>query len=345
MRNWLNDLMSGLHSRRVTPGALVIAPRGRPALRPLHAAVAPSAVSAGLAPLSTEGGVPMAAQPAVASRSELAVPFVEWLQTSGTRETPLGPREGRALGRLDELLAANKTPAELLPRAPAVVPQLLNLLRDDNLPLPAVAERVGKDIVLAAEVLRLAGSAHYRGRSREAVTTLPQAIGALGSDGVQRAIARVVLKPMFDNQPGVLAGRAAPRLWEHGDLKAALCAGLAAQKGVDPFEAYLAGLMHNTGWSMAWRALDRLEGGPSAPFSLSFVRLLTLRTERLFGKVAAAWQITPALAALGADVFEGGLDAARSPLARVLAAADRDATATVIGVMGQEAVVEHKMQA
>lgn len=320
MRNWLADLLSGLPGRR----AARVAPN------------APGTSGGASAPARAAGDAPgpapsVARFPAPALPADLSGPFVEWQQDgSPSRATPLGPRELRALRRLDELLADQKTTADLLPRTPAVVPQLLNLLRQDNLPLAAVTDRVSKDILLTAEVLRLSNTAHYRQRSAGAVTDLSHAISALGADGVQRAIARVVLKPLYEGLGGKLSSCAAPRLWEHGERKAVLCASLATQRGIDPFEGYLAGLMHNAGWTIAWRAFDRMDGGVSAPFSHSFLHQLVLRKDRLFGKAAAAWQISAILTALGQDVFEHGLEPARSPLAAALAMADREATIAVL---------------
>lgn len=312
MRKWLAELLSGLPGRRHAPVPA--------ATKKVHAAPAAAAVQHSVAHF-----------PAPSLPADLGAPFVEWQQGGApSRLTPMGPRELRALRHLDALLAEDRTPADLLPRTPAVVPQLLNLLRQDNLPLAAVCERVGKDVVLTAEVLRLANTAHYRQRAAHAVTDLSQAIAALGSDGVQRAIARVVLKPLYDGHGGVLSGRAAAPLWKHGEHKAGLCAALAAQRGIEPFEGYLAGLMHNAGWSIAWRAFDRMDGGVSVPFSQAFVQQLVLRKDRLFGKAAAGWQISATLSALGADILEHGLEPARSPLAAVLALADRDATIAML---------------
>lgn len=322
MRNWLAVMLSGLTGRRTTP-------LGTPALAPPC-----DAASAAARPTVTPF-------PAPAMPADLGAPFVEWLQDSApSRETPIGPRELRALRHLDALLADPQTPADLLPRTPAVVPQLLNLLRQDDLPLAAISERITKDVQLTAEVLRLANTAHYRQRASHTIHDLSQAVSALGADGVQRAIARVVLKPLYEGQGGRLSARAAPRLWEHGERKAVLCASLAAQRGLEPFEGYLAGLMHNAGWSIAWRAFDRMDGGVSTPFSQAFVQQLVLRKDKLFGRAAAGWQISASLTALGEDILAQGLEPARSPLAAALALADREATIAVLAPMMTVALPE-----
>ena len=255
----------------------------------------------------------------------LASMFVEWqLQCEPTRTTPLGPRELRATHALDSLIEGGELPPELLPRQSSVVPQLLALLRKEGVPVGRLTERIGKDIMLATEVMRVAGSAHYRARAAGPVTDLAQAVTALGNDGLQRAIARVALRPIFEASAQGLAVSAGARLWEHAQRKATLCADLAARQGLDPFDGYLAALIHNTGWLVAWRALDRMEGSVQPPFSQSFVRQLTLRKDRLFALVCAPWEKSLTLIELAGELRERGLAQASSPLATALATADRD---------------------
>lgn len=293
--------------------------RPRTTLRAARSAPAPD----------TEASVfvePMHAQP--------HVPFFEWLlDTRTAAEETLRPHEQRLLARLDAVLAADSSRAELLPRAPAVIPQLMNSLRDERQSAQALAERVAKDPNLVAEVIRLANSALARGG--QAVGDLPQAIARLGTQGLRRAIARVVLRPIFDAPDDSLSGRAAPRLWRHSEVKAAECMRLAAAAGLDPFEGYLAGLMHDIGWTAALRALDRAsEAGRGLPtqFSRAFVPAFETRREMFFAMLVMHWQITDSLTALAAELLDGGFAAARSPLAQALRAADRNASLDMLRV-------------
>ena len=60
--------------------------------------------------------------------------------------------EVQLLRSLDTLLAARQLPDNLLPRAPAVIPQLLGLLRREQPSRTEVARQVSKDMQLTAEV-------------------------------------------------------------------------------------------------------------------------------------------------------------------------------------------------
>lgn len=238
------------------------------------------------------------------------------------------------LARLEALAADPARAAGLVPRAAAVVPQLLRVLRDDNESRRAWAERISKDPVLTAEVLRLAASARY-GPARE-LADLEDAVAALGVEGVRAAITRVVLKPVFQGAAGSLSQRAAPRLWQHAQHMAWRCSGLAADAGLNAFEGYLAGLLHDTGWSIVLRTVDGAApavpaaGGGCPVFTRPFADRLPALATRLFARVLADWRLTPALGALAAELIASptdpeGAHAAHgaSAFARVLHRADR----------------------
>jgi len=303
MLNWLGGLLGERRSR----------PRIEPALS--TRSVLPSALS-----VSPEAPDPHAG-------------FIEWLLDTGpTRDAALDASERQALQRLDERLADGApAAAELLTRVPAGIPQLLSALRQEDLPVQALSEQIGKDLLLTAEVLRLAASVHYRPRDRPAITDLSQAVTALGRTGVQQAVARVLLRPMFDVNAGPLTRLAATRLWEHAERKAGSCAALAASQGIEPFEGYLAGLAHNSGWSAAWRILDRDGLQLALPCTLGFAREMVWRRDRLFGALVSAWQITPALTALGAEARHTALGRVNSPLGPLLLAADLAASEALRG--------------
>ena len=254
--------------------------------------------------------------------------FLPWLlQGPPLLPGSVSDAEQRALHALDKVLALPALPDELLPRAAALIPQLLAMLRQGDLPVPALAGRVSKDVVLAAEVLRLASSPYYRAQA--GVTDLQQAIALIGVEGLQTVIARVVLKPLFEVAPGPLSARAGVRLWEHAEALAAHTAEQAAATGAQPFDGYLAGLLHGSGWTIALRALDRARLGLPMPCSEAFALAAADRAHRLFGQAAQRWTITPAFSAFGADARQHALAASHDPLAAALRAAQPAALAAL----------------
>ena len=229
------------------------------------------------------------------------------------------PAALQMLERLDRVIASDILSQQLLLRAPAVVPQLMRTLRDEAYSSEDVARRISRDTVLTAEVIRLASNT-LRSADMAAVN-LAQAVAVIGTQGLRQVIARVVLRPLFAAHGDTLSARAAPHIWADADKKARLCAMLAAGGAFDPLDAYLAGLLHNAGWSAALRAIDGQSAAalPAASWAHpDIVDALFLRRDRLFAKLVPAWQVGPALDALAVKIGQAGLDAAASPLARLL---------------------------
>ncbi len=312
MANWLQRVGAMFSGRSAEPAALA-----RPAPPAPQAPLVPAAPSAAQAPA-----------PAVPeSALDLQTRLLVWL--IGSRlDDPLRDSERRLIEQLDALIASRESIASLLPRAPAVIPQLMNSLRDENQSTSALAQRVARDPHLVIEVIRMANSAQAQGNAP--VTDIADAIRRLGIGGLHRAILRVVLKPMFASQGNSLSARCTQRLWQHSEAKAEACAQEARGRGLDPFEGYLAGLMHNVGWTAALRALDRIEPHTPAQLSLPFVVAVEARRDTLFGLLATSWQLTDTLNALAAELQQDGLAQATSPLGQALRAAEQRASIEVL---------------
>ena len=269
-----------------------------------------------------------AAATALDAGPDLQARFLAWL-FGDPLAGPLRDSEKRLIDRLDALIAAKDSLASLLPRAPAVIPQLMNSLRDERQSTGALAQRVARDPHLVVEVIRMANSA--QARAGAPVTDIAEAIQRLGTGGLQRAILRVVLKPMFDGQGDSLTARCTQRLWQHSEAKAEACQHEAKVRGLDPFEGYLAGLMHNVGWTAALRAIDRVEPRLPAQFSLAFAAAVESRRDSLFALLALPWQLTDSLSALAAELQHGGVAQAQSALGQALNKADQRASLEVLG--------------
>jgi len=258
--------------------------------------------------------LPAETEPAQSSQAHALLPWL--LACAPATDTPISPAEQHALDALDKTLELPELPDNLLPRAAALIPQLIALVRQTALPAGAIAERISRDPVLSAEVMRLASSPYYRVQGE--VTDLEQAIVLIGLQGLQTVIARVVLKPIYQAAPGPLSARVAPRLWEHSEALARHTAILAVPAGEPVFDAYLAGLLHDTGWTVALCVLDRSALSFGMPPSIAFAQQMTERAHRFFGLAAKRWEITPGFVALAEDARRNRLAASTHPLTSVL---------------------------
>jgi hypothetical protein len=271
------------------------------------------------------------APPQAAVHSELVaapVGFLPWLLGCAPLiDGPLTAAEQRAIAALDKTLSLPALPDELLPRAAALIPQLLAMLRQSDLPVPALAQRMAKDVVLTAEVMRLASSPYYRAQG--GVNDLSQAISLIGITGLNTVISRVVLKPIYEAAPGPLSARASVRLWEHAQALAARTATEASGAGLSAFDGYLTGLLHGSGWTIALRAIDRAAITVPLPPTAGFAVACSERAHRLFGLAAERWNITPGFSALGADARDVPLATSSNSLAVALCRAQASAMADV----------------
>jgi hypothetical protein len=286
--------------------------------------VADALADAAAPPRTADGPVP---QDDAAGRER---DLFAWLVApAAVEDAPLAAVEQDLLGQIDLVLGSEELRAQLLPRARSIVPQLLHSLRDETQSARALAARVGRDPNLVVEVIRMANSVAYRGGTP--IVDLMQAITRLGTEGVRRAVAKVLLKPIFDAQGDPLLARSADRLWQQSEIKASVCLQRASRVGVDPFEAYLAGLMHNVGWTAVFRAIDRSPAGAPERFSAAFVPPLVQRRDRLFALLVGSWELSETLSALAQEVSRTGLAGAESPLARMIVEADAAASRQVLG--------------
>lgn len=256
-----------------------------------------------------------------------------------SRDPGLSPAEQTVLRRVRETFGGERFDVGTLPRLPAVVPQLMRSLRNDDADSRTLAEQIARDTVLVGEIIRVANSAYFR--TARPVTSLPQAITLLGQDGLRRVVMQMVMRPILRSDESVASQHAGERLWEHAERCARACIFLG-RGACDPFEAFLAGLVSQTGAQAILREVERLPDAASIAFSRPFVAALSQQVERLSLHAARHWnfplRVVQALAER-ADPTDAG---ARTPLGRALLAASRVAMLDVLtdhGVAEADAVL------
>ena len=237
------------------------------------------------------------------------VAFCQWLfDTDPLAEPAPSEVERHLLVSLDSA-ATDQRLATRVPRVPAIVPQLLQMLRDPARSASDVARHVSQDPVLVASVLRTANSPWYgAGRTIESVD---QAVLTLGHDGMRQLVAAVAFKPLINVQSGRFTRPGAPRVWEQTERAGVACRLLAPSAGASAFEAYLVMLLINVGTIVALRVLDEglPEGG--AVGSRSFCTRFVVAVRDLAMQIGRQWDFPAQLAsALARDA-----ESARAPLA------------------------------
>jgi len=234
--------------------------------------------------------------------ADIDAAWYRWLTASAATEVP-ADLEQRILEQVQALARDPAAAAELVPRVPEVVPQLLRSLGDEDASSSELARQVAQDVVLVAEVIREANSAYYRPITP--VRNAEAAIMMLGQNGLRMLLARIAFRPIVNMQAHGFAKAAGPRIWDQS-VKCALAASLMAPgltAGV--FESYLAGLMQNIGLMVALRLADRTHPG-SVPASTEFGAALLGLGREISAGIAAHWDFPQEVGAAIARAGEPG---------------------------------------
>jgi HD-like signal output (HDOD) protein len=232
--------------------------------------------------------------------------------------------ENMIIDEFARLVEAPQSGADLVPRVPAVIPQLLRSLRDDSMSGADLSRQLAQDVVLVAEIIREANSPYYR--PAKPINTIEGAAMLLGHNGIRMLLARVAFRPVISNQSGRFARVAAPAVWQQSEMCGLAASMLAPAMAANPFEAYLAGLLHNVGLVVALRLIDQVYTGDALPASDQFVAELLERARLMSSRIADQWGFPVTVSGAIADA--GRPDA--PPIARALELADRVATVRLL---------------
>ena len=230
--------------------------------------------------------------------------FYRWLAGVGSQQAQAGTEQQI----LDELTRLTREPlagAALVPRMPAIIPQLMRTLQEENMNAAELSRQLAQDVLLVAEVYREANRPRYHSRynSSPSISSMESAIMLLGQNNMRMLLARVAFRPVVSMQSGGLTMRAAPQIWRQSE-KCALAASLVAPGlQANAFDAYLAGLMANVGLVVAFRLIDQLHAPDAFPHSDAFIAQVFVQARRLSVRIAELWEfpesVTSAIAQAG----------------------------------------------
>lgn len=233
--------------------------------------------------------------------------FFGWLAGHGADQCrQVGDQDfaRRLLNQLDVLASSELAGADLVPRVPTVMVQLLKRSHDDNVTDSDLSRLIAQDVVLVAALLNEVNSSYYK--TNKQVTDLNQAIMMLGHNRLRLVLARLSFTPVFNDQLGGYTRQVAAAAWEQSQSRALACHALAkdpAGAQCDPFLTFLCGLAQQVGMVVALRIMDRLDASSSMPVDAAFRLALMERVARLSARIADYWEmpapVVQAIAALG----------------------------------------------
>jgi HD-like signal output (HDOD) protein len=195
-------------------------------------------------------------------------------------------------GTLVETIRAAATKGELvLPPLPALAARVSALLRDDeHSDSRSVAEVLKNDPAIVATVLRISNSASYGGL--QPITDLGQAIARLGLRQVGSIVTAVSHKGQFQSRSPERA-KLLEDLWGHAVAVALGAKRLAVVGRADGEQAFLAGLLHDTGRLVVIKWIDEAERrSPTTRFTAALTdELMEALHAELGHRTLVAWKI------------------------------------------------------
>jgi HD-like signal output (HDOD) protein len=244
----------------------------------------------------------------------------------------INPFEAQVLEALDAILASQQSGAALVRRMPGLIPQLLQSLRSDSFSGAALSRTISSDVVLVAEVIRLANSSRLG--TGTPIASVEHAVILIGQEGLRQLITGVAFRPIIDIHSGHYTRTLAPRLWEHAERCAVANRHLAEELGIEPFDAFLAGLLHNVGLIVALRIMDQAARGARELGSEMFCARLARAARSLSVSIAREWDFSPAVVQALAE--QGGVrkGAQFSPLGWLTMLTDYLAKAQALAAAG-----------
>ena len=258
-----------------------------------------------------------------ATITEIDAMYYRWLAAAaaGSAQAP-AETEQQILDELARLAREPIAGAALVPRIPAIIPQLMRTLQDENMSAAKLSAQLAQDVLLVAEVYREANRPCYQSRynASPSINNMEGAIMLLGQNGMRMLLARVAFRPIVSMQSGGLTVRTAPLIWRQSE-KCALAASLVAPTmHANAFDAYLAGLMANVGLVVAFRLIDQMHGPDAFPQSDAFIAQVFAQARILSVRIAELWEFPQSVTrAIG----QAGVDANADPQAQALALGER----------------------
>ena len=170
--------------------------------------------------------------------------------------------------------------ARTLPPAPKVLAGLGKLLRDPNSGVGQISEMIKRDAPLASQIIRISNSVVYAGSASVRIGAIEDAVGRVGYEEIHRLVSCVTAERLVDRAL-TFYGIPAETMRENMLYTALTCEALAREAGMDPREAYTAGLMRTLGILVLDRLAERL--GVAARYDPEHDEAYRVWEGRIFG--------------------------------------------------------------
>lgn len=182
-----------------------------------------------------------------------------------------------------------------VPRLPSIIPKLLQSLRDQNSSSSDYVKIINKDPAMTAAVLKLANSVYFNPQVKR-ITSIDIAVVKLGIDGLRSVLSAAVMQPVIERK-SLYYTQFGHKLWEHSLSCAVACELIARQRNLEPYKAYLLGLMHDMGKITLFSQLctqfkiNSVQLNKVLPSYATFAPLMETLSPALSHRIAQDWEL------------------------------------------------------
>lgn len=210
-----------------------------------------------------------------------------------TETDPLPPAlKKQILKKLKTTLESRKKREVAIPRLPSVIPKLLQSLRDPDASAKDFVQIINKDPALSGSVLKLASSAYFNPLGSQ-VSSIENAVVKLGLEGLRTVLSTIIMQPVIRPKSNHHA-ELSLKLWAHSIQCAVACEIIAKHNQLEPFKAYLMGLVHDIGkitiFNQIGIQLSTLEENTEYGYSV-FTPLIQNSSAPLSATIAKDWNL------------------------------------------------------
>lgn len=208
-------------------------------------------------------------------------------------EIPVTEAQAASMAKRIETAILEGTVA--MPTMPDLCHRIIETTRSETADANQLALLLEHEPATLAGVMRVANSASFAGL--RPVGDMMSAVTRLGFRHVSLIATMVLHKGLFTSD--TMENRARlTRLWDHSVASAMASRRLAVEAGVDPTEAFLAGLLHDTGCLLIIKAIDQLgtRTGEVAPSEETILEIHALLHARLGAHAIESWKLPSSVA-------------------------------------------------
>ncbi|WP_101759892.1 HDOD domain-containing protein [Oceanicoccus sp. KOV_DT_Chl] len=209
-------------------------------------------------------------------------------------QKPLSLPQKLVLTVVEKSLADQQKRIKAVPRLPSVIPRLLQSLRDPKSSATHYVQIINKDPAMSTAVLKLANSAYFNPIGKR-ITSIETAVVKLGIEGLRTVLSAAVMQPVIQRKSYYYT-EFGHKLWTHALCCAVACEQIAKQRGLEPFKAYLLGLVHDIGKITIFSELSsqfqlNQNQEQNKPGYAAFAPLMQSTSETLSHTVAKDWSL------------------------------------------------------